>query len=207
LFVSIVIILCDIVQASNLPVIRIDTYIENNNNRPYNQVDQHLGKKKRGGRQMVRHYRRSIYDELDDLRASMDYLFQLVLEPIDNPLLPAGEPPDSVSRYPHILEAEVTDLDDEVMVTVNLIPGVHNSVFSCGLINEKTLKISCDRQEMRTVEQEGYSMTEQRFCSLHREIPLPPIVTHKGAKSTLKNGVLDIQLKKAQPRYNKTPIR
>lgn len=156
---------------------------------------------------MVRHYRRSIYDELDDLRASMDYLFQLVLEPIDTPLLPEGETPDPVSLYPPLLDAEVTELDDEVMVTVNLIPGVHNAVFSCGLINEKTLKISCDLQEVKTVEQEGYSMTEQRLCSLRREIPLPTMVTHKGAKSTLKNGVLDIHFMKAQPRYKKTPVR
>jgi HSP20 family molecular chaperone IbpA len=56
------------------------------------------------------------------------------------------------------------------------------------------------------VEQEGYSMTEQRFLSLHREIPLPTVVTQRGAKSTVKNGVLDIHLVKAQPRYYKTPI-
>ena len=113
---------------------------------------------------MVRHYRRSIYDELDDLRASMDYLFQLVLEPIEEPLLPAGEVSEPVSRYPPFLEAEVTELDDEVMVTVNLIPGDNNRVFSCDLINEKTVKISCDRQEVKTMELEGYSMTEKRSC-------------------------------------------
>ena len=134
-------------------------------------------------------------------------MFPLVLEPIDTPLLPVGETPDPVSLYPPLLDAEVTELDDEVMVTVNLIPGVNNAVFSCGLINEKTLKISCDLQEVKTVEQEGYSMTEQRLCSLRREIPLPTMVTHKGAKSTLKNGVLDIHFMKAQPRYKKTPVR
>ena len=148
---------------------------------------------------MVRHYRRSIYDELDDLRASMDYLFQLVLEPIGTPLLPE-KTPDSPSLYPHLIDAELTELDDEVIVTVNLIPGGNNALYSCGLVNEKTLKISCDRQEVRTVEEEGYSMTEQRFCSIRREIPLPSMVTDKGAKSTLKNGVLDIHLMKAQPR-------
>ena len=137
----------------------------------------------------------------------MDYLFQLVLEPIDTPLLPVGETPDPVSLYPPLLDAEVTELDDEVMVTVNLVPGVNNAVFSCGLINEKTLKISCDLQEVKTVEQEGYSMTEQRLCSLRREIPLPTMVTHKGVKSTVKNGVLDIHFMKAQPRYKKIPIR
>jgi HSP20 family molecular chaperone IbpA len=136
----------------------------------------------------------------------MDYLFQLVLEPIDKPLLPVGETPDPVNLFPHILDAEVTDLDDEVIVTVNLISGVNNTVFSCGLINKKTLKISCDRQEVKTVEQEGYSLTEHRFCSLHREIPLPTMVTNKGAKSTLKNGVLDIHLMKAQPEQNQQLI-
>ncbi|HWS22567.1 MAG TPA: Hsp20 family protein [Methanoregula sp.] len=147
---------------------------------------------------MVRHYRRSIYDELDDLRASMDYLFQLVLEPVDSPLLPAGETTDPVNRYPPILDAEVTELYDEVMVTVNLIPGMNDAVFSCGLVNETTLKISCDRHEVKTVEEEGYCMTEQRLCSIRREIPLPTRVTQKGAKSTCKNGVLDIHLMKAK---------
>ncbi len=66
---------------------------------------------------MVRHYRRSIYDELDDLRASMDYLFQLVLEPTANPLLPEGETPLPASLFPHTIDAEVTELDREVMVT------------------------------------------------------------------------------------------
>jgi len=140
---------------------------------------------------MVRHYRRSIYDELDDLRASMDYLFQLVLEPVDEPLLP-----QPVSLYPHIPEAEVTDLEDEIIVTVSLIPGVNNRVYSCSLVDKKTLKISCDRQERKIVELKGYSMTEQRLCSLHREIHLPAMVTDKGARSTLKNGVLDIHLMK-----------
>jgi HSP20 family molecular chaperone IbpA len=155
---------------------------------------------------MVRHYRRSIYDELDDLRASMDYLFQLVLEPVEEPLLPGGEVSQPVSRYSHILEAEVTELDDEVIVTVNLIPGFSNSVFSCDLISEKTVKISCGWQDVKTMELDGYSMTEKQSLSLHREIPLPSRVTNKGAKTTVKNGVLDIHLMKAQPRYHKTPL-
>ena len=146
---------------------------------------------------MVRHYRRSIYDELDDLRASMDYLFQLVLEPIDEPLLPVGETPDPVSLYPPILDAEVTDLDDEVMVTVNLIPGVNNTVFSCGLINEKTLKISCERQDEGVKGHNGCYQTVERLFSIHHHISLPVPVTKCGAKITLKNGVMDLHLKKA----------
>jgi HSP20 family molecular chaperone IbpA len=128
----------------------------------------------------------------------MDYLFQLVLEPIDDPLLPEGETSDPGTLFPPIADAEVTELDNEVIVTVNLIPGMNNMAFSCGLINETILKISCDRKEVKTVEQGGYTMTEQRWCSLHREIPLPVKVTGKGAKSTLKNGVLDLHFIKAR---------
>ena len=145
---------------------------------------------------MVRHYRRSIYDELDDLRASMDYLFQLVLEPTANPLLPEEETPVPLSLFPHTLDAEVTELDKEVMVTINRIPSIENAVFSCSLMNEKILKISCDLGYEKTVEQEGCCMHEKHFCSLHREIPLPAPVTKTGATSTLKNGVLDIHLLK-----------
>ena len=146
---------------------------------------------------MVRHYRRSIYDELDDLRASMDYLFQLVLEPVDEPLLPKGESPAPVNLYPDIPAAEVFELEDEVIVTINLIPGPHNRVFSCELMNEKTLKIFCDMQEFRSMEHEGYSMTEQRLCSLCREISLPAPVIRDNATSKVKNGVLDIRFRKA----------
>ena len=181
------------------PYSRNDTYIENNNNRPCNQVDQHLLRQKRGGRQMGRHDRRSIYDELDDLRASMDYLFQLVLEPVDIPLFPGGETPEPSNRFLRIPDAEVTESDREISVTVHLITGFRNSLFSCCLIDEKTLKISCDCQEVKTMEEGGYSMTMQQLISLHHEIPLPANVTIKGATSTFRNGVLDIHLMKALP--------
>lgn len=151
---------------------------------------------------MGRHYRRSIYDELDDLRASMDYLFQLVLEPTANPLLPAGETPIPLSLYPHTLDAEVTELDKEVMVTINRIPSIEKSVFSCSLLHEKTLKISCDLRYEKTVEHEGCCMHEKHLCSLHREIPLPAPVTKTGARSTLKNGVLDIHLMKGTKKHS-----
>jgi HSP20 family molecular chaperone IbpA len=156
---------------------------------------------------MVRHYRRSIYDELDDLRASMDYLFQLVLEPVDEPRCLKGEASESMSRYQQLLEAEVAELENEIIVTVNLIPGTDNREYSCGLINNKTLKISCDRKEEKTVVQEGYSMTEQRLCTFRREIPLPASVTSKGAKSTLRNGVLDIHLRKADRKRAKSILK
>jgi HSP20 family protein len=142
---------------------------------------------------MVRRFHRSIYEELDDLRASVDYLFQLAFEPTDNPLLPEGENPDIVCLYSHNLNAEVTDDDDEVIITVDMIPGCENSKISVDLVNPGTLKITCDRDEEDTGD------ADMRSFSLHHVIQLPWSVMTKGAKSTYRNGVLDIHLKKAQP--------
>jgi HSP20 family molecular chaperone IbpA len=142
---------------------------------------------------MVRRFHRSIYEELDDLRASVDYLFQLAFEPTDDPLLPEGEKPDIVCLYSRNLNAEVTDYDDEVIITVDMIPCCENSKVSVDLVNPGTLKITCDQDEGDTGE------TELRSFSLHHVIVLPCSVMTKGAKSTYNNGVLDIHLKKAQP--------
>jgi HSP20 family molecular chaperone IbpA len=147
---------------------------------------------------MVRRFHRSIYDELDELRASMDYLYQLALEPADNPLLPE-EDPGIVCQYVHTLNAEVTEHDDEVTVTLDTVPGTGTSKIAVALQDEKTLKITCDREEERTGDYDGNLLCERRLLSLSQVIPLPGPVMKAGAKLTLKNGVLDICLKKAQP--------
>ncbi len=141
---------------------------------------------------MVRRFHRSIYDELDDLKASMDYLFQLAFEPVDNPMLPEGEQPEIVCLYPHTLNSEVTQHNDEVMVTVDMIPGCEAAKISVDLVGPDSLRITCDREE-------GTTTNTQRSFSVHRIIPLPDKVTTTGAKTTYKNGVLDIHLKRARP--------
>ena len=152
---------------------------------------------KRGGRKMVRRYHRSIYDELDELKASMDYLFQLALEPTDNPLLPEEEKSGIVCCYPHNLYADVSDYDDEVMITLDMIPGMDTTVISVDLVNKDTLKISCERRDEEGEVHDGSSQSVERFFSIHHLISLPCPVTKSRARTTLKNGVLDLHLKKA----------
>lgn len=82
-------------------------YIGSDNTRPGIQVGEHLINKKEEAERMVRRFHRSIYDELDELRASMDYLYQLALEPADNPLLPEEKAPGVVFHSVHNLIAEV----------------------------------------------------------------------------------------------------
>jgi HSP20 family molecular chaperone IbpA len=149
---------------------------------------------------MVRRFHRSIYDELDELRASMDYLYQLALEPTDNPLLPQDETPVSVYPYIHNLNAEVTESDNEVTVTVDTAPGPGNSKISVDLINDTALVITCDREEEACNEAGGNTVCEERLFSRHRLVPLPAPVIHHGARMSMRNGVLDIHLNKARRR-------
>jgi len=146
---------------------------------------------------MVRRYHRSIYDELDELKASMDYLFQLALEPTDNPLLPEEEKSGIVCCYPHNLNAEVSEYDDEVMVTLDMITGMDTTVISVDLVNKDTLKISCERRDDEVEEHDGSSKSVVRIFSIHHLISLPFSVTKSSARTSLKNGVLDLHLKKA----------
>jgi HSP20 family molecular chaperone IbpA len=128
----------------------------------------------------------------------MDYLYQLALEPTDNPLLPLGDDPDIVCRSLHNLDAEVIGHDDEVMVTVDTAPGNGSAKISVTLINENTLQITCDCEEELTGDDDGNPLCERRVFSLHHIIPLPARVIPSGAKMSLRNGVLDIHLKKYQ---------
>jgi HSP20 family molecular chaperone IbpA len=166
---------------------------------PVSRWDDTWATTKKEVEKMVRRFHRSIYDELDELRASMDYLYQLALEPADNPLLPEGKAPDIVCQSVHNLSAEVAEHNEEVTVTLDTVPGTGNSKISVDLINENTLKITCNHEEERTDDDNGTCLRERQSFSLHHVIPLPCQVIPAGAKSSRRNGVLDIHLKKAHP--------
>ncbi len=154
---------------------------------------------------MVRRFHRSIYDELDELRASMDYLYQLALEPVDNPWYPQEDTPGIVCQCLHILNAEVAEHNDEVTVTVDIVPGTGNSKISADLINDRNLKITCDKEEERTEDHELDCLLARRSFSLNYLIPLPCPVMKYGAKLSLRNGVFDIHFKKHSKSSTNTP--
>jgi HSP20 family molecular chaperone IbpA len=148
---------------------------------------------------MVRRFHRSIYEELDELRASMDYLYQLALEPMDNPLVPEDDTPGIRCQYMHNLNAEIVEADDEVTVTIDTVPGTGNSKISVDLVNADTLFITCHHQEEKREDDIGNYPCNQRSFSLHHIIHLSVQVMKKGARLTSRNGVLDMHFKKALP--------
>ena len=155
----------------------------------------------------MRWYYRSVFDELDDMRAYMDAMFRQIGEPGRQALLPAAEG-GATAMVPSSragLRVDVIEKDDEVVVTADMIPGVNKKDISLDLIAPQTLEITCERREEKKEEKEGYYMRERSFGSMRRIVPLPKEVTEKGASATLKNGVLEVRLKKS-PREPKTKI-
>ena len=147
---------------------------------------------------MVRRFHRSIYDELDELRASMDYLYQLAFEPGDTPRPQPGDSPDSNRPPLHTGDADVIVDDDSVLVTVDAVAGSKDSLF-VDCIDDTTLRITCDRQEEEQIITPGNIILEQRSISLHRVIALPVPVMKEGIGIHLKHGVLDIRLIRQHP--------
>lgn len=147
---------------------------------------------------MVRRFHRSIYDELDELRASMDYLYQLALDPADIPLDPQDKTPQVVCQYVHTPHAEVTEYDDEVAVTVDTGSGTGNSRLSVELLDLTTLVVTCEYTEDPPGIIPDIITYEQQSISRRQIIPLPVPVVKYEARLSLIHGVLDIHLKRSR---------
>jgi HSP20 family protein len=149
---------------------------------------------------MARWYYKSIFDELDEMRNYMDALFQQMYETNPTALLPsAGESATKLLPVqPSRLRVDVVEQTDEVVITADLIPGVTKKDISLDLINPQALEISWERKEEKKEEKEGYYLRERRFGSMMRIVPLPVPVTEDKATATVKNGVLEVHLKKTK---------
>jgi HSP20 family protein len=147
---------------------------------------------------MVRWYYRSLFDELEDMRNYMESLSRQLYDTSPVALLPATDSSATkmlpAQRTP--LHVDVSEKDDEVIVTADIIPGVSKKDIALNLINPQALEISAERKEEKKEEKEGYYMRERTFGSMTRVVPLPKPVTEDGSSSTFKNGVLEIHLKK-----------
>jgi len=147
---------------------------------------------------MVRFYYRSLFDELEDMRNYMESLSRQLYDTSTTALLPAsGETASKMLPAPRTaLHVDVAEKGDEVVVTADLIPGVAKKDITLNLVNPQALEISCERKEEKKEEKEGYYMRERSFGSMTRIIPLPKPVAEEGSAASLKNGVLEVHLKK-----------
>ncbi len=113
-------------------------------------------------------------------------------------LLPAtgGSARKMLPAQPTTFHMDVSESDDEVVITAGIIAGITKKNIVLDLINPQALEITCERKDETTGENERYYLREHMINSLTRIVPLPEPVTDNGSSATFRNGVLEVHLKK-----------
>ena len=83
----------------------------------------------------------------------------------------------------------VTEQDEEIIVMVDLIPGVSKKDITLSLVNPQALEISCEHKEEKKEESVEYYLHERSFGSMTRFVPLPKAVTEDGSTAKFRNDV------------------
>jgi len=87
---------------------------------------------------------------------------------------------------------DILDHGDQVIVVAEL-PGAEEDAINIRLLNPQTLRITAKRTGPAG---EGYYIQERGGGTLSRLIRLPASVTGEAAKTSFRNGVLEVRLKK-----------
>jgi len=149
---------------------------------------------------MDKWYYRSVFDELDDIRKYRELLNRQIYGTNPAVLLPAaGESAvKMLPVQPMTFSVEVSENDDEVMVTATLCAGIRKKDIALYLINPLALEITCERTEERTDENEGYFLHRCMSGSVTRIITLPEPVSDDGSSAKVRNDLLEVHLKKTR---------
>lgn len=147
---------------------------------------------------MTRWYYRNLFEELEDMRDYIDSLFQQIQETSPIALLPACQP--MMKLLPGIQDnfrVTVIESDDEVVVTMEMIPGYLKEDITIDLLHSKALKISCEYREFKQEETMGYSQCKESLGSFTQIVSLLKPVTEEGSNALFRDGFLEVHLRKA----------
>ena len=101
-----------------------------------------------------------------------------------------------------VLAAEVFDDEDDVIVRLEA-PGMDRDDFDLKVVGGH-LVVRGEKRIERERTQGHYHVTECAYGSFERAIPLPERVKSDKAHAKYKNGVLRVELPKAEPRRRRT---
>jgi HSP20 family protein len=101
-----------------------------------------------------------------------------------------------------VLAAEVYDNDDAVIVRLE-VPGMEKNDFRLEVLDDY-LVVRGEKQVEREHSNDRYHVTECAYGRFERAIPLPEDVQDNKAQATYSNGVLRVELPKAESRHRRT---
>jgi HSP20 family protein len=91
---------------------------------------------------------------------------------------------------------DVAEMENEIVVNVEA-PGMDPKEFDISL-SEGTLTIRGEKKQDRVEKEENYHLTERRYGTFSRSIPLPQEVESDKISASYKNGVLTVKLSKSE---------
>lgn len=129
--------------------------------------------------------------EMDTLQRRMNRLFERII------------PTDGGERggLTFIPSAELEETDDAFKLRLEL-PGLEAKDVNVEVTPE-AVSITGERKSETTTEREGYTRSEFRYGKFQRVIPLPSLVQHQQVQAEYKDGILRLNLPKAEPEKQK----
>ena len=119
--------------------------------------------------------------------------------PFDNASWPKREL-DNIFRH------EIQNFPDEIILVIEMHDCRRESI-QVHLIGSDAVEISCTRERSHETEFDGHNVRGSWSDTFLHTFPLPEEVTMTGASSTIRNGVLEIRLKKKRMGPRRVPIR
>jgi len=131
------------------------------------------------------------FQELDSLQREMNRLFES--------LAPATE--SSVGSVSFVPPAEMEETPDAIHLKLE-VPGMDAKDLDVQVTAE-AVSIKGERKSESKTEEKGMTRTEFRYGSFQRVIPLPAKVQNDKVKAEYKDGILTLNLPKAEEEKNK----
>jgi HSP20 family protein len=133
------------------------------------------------------------FREIEGLQREMNRLFDSVS---------AGTPASNrVNGYSFVPAAEMTETEDAVHLKLE-VPGMEAKDLDIQVAAD-SVAISGERRSETKTEENGMVRSEFRYGKFQRVIPLPTRVQNNGVQAEYKDGILVLNLPKAEEEKNK----
>lgn len=135
--------------------------------------------------------RYSPFREIDTLQREMNRLFDTI----------SSSPETENGGLTFVPPAELSETSDAIHLKLE-IPGMEPENFDVQVTAE-SVSISGERRSQTITEQQGMTRSEFRYGQFRRVIPLPARVKNTEVQAEYKNGILQLNLPKAEEEKNK----
>ena len=131
------------------------------------------------------------WTEMNSLQRQLNRIF-------DDALTPASLA--EFGNFSKVPAAELTETDESLVLKLE-VPGINPADINVEA-TAKSISISGERKS-ETTEEKGKTLSEFRYGSFQRVIPLPARIQNTEVKAEYKNGILHLTLPKAEAEKNK----